>query len=228
MHYFNETKKYFFQFLWLNGPKSVSLHLTKSLHLSPFLHSLNQEYKDLKRKLQKVTDLLTEYNSDLIEEVTYPSEVSTAPPEEDTIVDNNPKLPTQSIKSLAEDISATFDQSIHLSKQVQIPSDVIPNVTEYATSTPKFIENNTPVNIVPLGFEYPITGTWKDKIFYALRVNGRPTKAAEIAAFMQKFEPAEKVNHVLSMVRQYTCNLAKDGNLGVESLGRSNLYFLKS
>lgn len=190
--------------------------------MSTFLHSLYKEYQDLSSKINSISDLIYKYGGEIPQQEmdidSLPQDSMEIP--EDVIVGNNPKLPQQSLQSSTEGISAVVDHSIQLSQQVQHPTGIVSDNSKNLTQSP------LAKSIVQTGFEYPKQGKWKDKIIYALRIGGKPSVAKDIATFIQGFEPSENAAHVLSMIRQYTCNLAKHGHIGVDNTEHANKYFL--
>lgn len=199
------------------------MHLTKTNHLSTFLHSLHQEYQDLSSKLSKISALIIDYGSELPEKDISPSvQLSPEPQHQVTsTADCTPELPQVPV---VENASVNTDKQS--ATELQLPT-IVENVLKAVTKPIKPVADKAAINTIPLGFEYPQhKAAWEKKILYSLRVSGKPCTGKEIVAFMQKHEPTDRAGVVESSVRQYTGKLAQKGVITVDKSTHAHRYSL--
>ncbi|GEM_PF-5009138 len=96
------------------------------------------------------------------------------------------------------------------------PSNIIPK-----DDKPKEIFVNNNVN------KYPIDGTWKEKIIYALTELKKPSMVKDIVNLIAHAEKAEDISQVHKTVSQYTSTLGKDGIINVDNSSYRHTYSLK-
>lgn len=73
--------------------------------------------------------------------------------------------------------------------------------------------------------EYPIDGTWKAKVLFALDEAERPVTAHEVGNILHSYENEKSIEVCLNMATQYCSSLGAAGEIGVEK-GYKNKYFL--
>lgn len=109
----------------------------------------------------------------------------------------------------------------------------------YGGEIPGASENPAPTTIVAQykhtikGQDYPSGGTWKEKILFVLNAKGEPMFAKDIAKAIEALEGfilAREVklntDHILKTVTQYTSAMGKSGEIGVDTTGFRNQYFI--
>ncbi|KAA5536233.1 hypothetical protein F0919_00780 [Taibaiella lutea] len=128
-------------------------------------------------------------------------------------------------KDLTDKLYKVSDLIIHYGGSV--PMDTQSPPKRQSVITPVTLPKT---NTIPLQSteEYPKRGTWADKLLYALNQIGRPAIVNEIADFIMKEEAFDSVKFVIKTISQYASNLGIAGEIGVDSSGYRNKYFLKS
>jgi len=80
----------------------------------------------------------------------------------------------------------------------------------------------TPVNLP----DYPIDGTWKDKIFYVLAISG-PSLVGDIINSIHKKEPDVSMDKLNLVVSQYCSTMGIAGILDREREGKTYRYSIR-
>lgn len=74
--------------------------------------------------------------------------------------------------------------------------------------------------------EYPLKGSWEDKIKYVIQVIGA-SYVPEIVEYLRKQEPDLDEKKVFNAVTHYSSKMAKEGSLIAEKKGVKNKYSIK-
>ncbi len=75
---------------------------------------------------------------------------------------------------------------------------------------------------------YPDTGTWKEKIMYALEDFNNPATAKMITMRLIQLEPEMSEEHIHNMVTQYTSAMARAGEIMKDDSDFRHKYFIRS
>lgn len=74
---------------------------------------------------------------------------------------------------------------------------------------------------------YPKDGTWKEKIFFAIKKASTPCDTTFITSTIYKEEPDLDKDHIHKMVTQYASAMGQKGEIEVDNSGFRNKYYLK-
>ncbi len=70
---------------------------------------------------------------------------------------------------------------------------------------------------------YPSTGTWKEKIIFALKEAGKPSTVGELSDIIHKYQPKTDLQAIVNALTQTCSTMAADGKIAVEK-GYRNKY----
>lgn len=128
-------------------------------------------------------------------------------------------------QKLLETFTNTKDRLDKVSALIKAYGGDVPNSDELHKST------NDVANMMQdlRGSIYPRTGTWSDKVLFALKYFNKPATSPQILEYIVKHEPSvnQLPNNLQNLVAATCSKLSKEGTIGVDDSEFRHKYFLK-
>jgi len=142
-------------------------------------------------------------------------------------------LPTliQEYYDLSNKLSKITELIASYGGQIPAPNPPHPPDKQYQKHTPPKTTTNETRSVSDVYIDknsYPVSGIWKDKILFILKELGTPVTVIELTNILLHKEQSDDFGRMKKTVSQYTSNMSKAGEIGVDDSAFKHKYFLKS
>jgi hypothetical protein len=104
-------------------------------------------------------------------------------------------------------------------------------IKAYGGTIPSFPAHQHSEVILEAAFEdfaaYPSSGTWQEKIEFALKELGKPSTVGTITELIKKYEPKTDIGKIFNALTQTCSSLAGARLIGAEKGYRNKYYIIK-